>query len=131
MGRGVDRFRRQFAHLEENQGQSGRSNALQRQHASLPRERVPAPKNETDEESSNDIERRISAVSASTLDSPKASQQPEGTDNGGGYSARNLMKSASISGSKCIGVQSKTNTEDAIAEEQDEIVEKVASLHNT
>ncbi|RID55024.1 hypothetical protein BRARA_G02307 [Brassica rapa] len=128
---GVDRFRRQFAHLEENQGQSGRSNALQRQHASLPRERVPAPKNETDEESSNDIERRISAVSASTLDSPKASQQPEGTDNGGGYSARNLMKSASISGSKCIGVESKTNTEDAIAEEQDEIVEKVASLHNT
>ncbi|CAN7052985.1 mitogen-activated protein kinase 15 isoform X1 [Brassica rapa] len=128
---GVDRFRRQFAHLEENQGQSGRSNALQRQHASLPRERVPAPKNETDEESSNDIERRISAVVASTLDSPKASQQPEGTDNGGGYSARNLMKSASISGSKCIGVQSKTNIEDAIAEEQDEIVEKVASLHNT
>nr|VDD63051.1 unnamed protein product [Brassica oleracea] len=128
---GVDRFRRQFAHLEENQGQGGRSTALQRQHASLPRERVPAPKNETDEERSNVIERRISAVVASTLDSPKASQQPEGTDNGGGYSARNLMKSASISGSKCIGVQSKTNIEDAIAEEQDEIVEKVASLHNT
>ncbi|CAH2067112.1 unnamed protein product, partial [Thlaspi arvense] len=129
---GVDRFKRQFAHLEENPGQGGRSHALQRQHASLPRERVPASKNETAEESSNDIESRISAVVASTLDSPKASQQPEGTDNGGGYSARNLMKSASISGSKCIGVQSKTNIEDAIAEEQDETVaEKVASQHNT
>ncbi|CAH8390385.1 unnamed protein product [Eruca vesicaria subsp. sativa] len=133
---GVDRFRRQFAHLEENQGQSGRSTALQRHHASLPRERVPVPKNETVEESSNDIERRTSAVVASTLDSsPKASQQPEGADDEGGYSARNLMKSASISGSKCIGVQSKTNIEDAIAEEQDEIVaevvEKVASIHNT
>ncbi|KAL0700613.1 hypothetical protein Bca4012_056735 [Brassica carinata] len=133
---GVDRFRRQFAHLEENQGQAGRSNALQRQHASLPRERVPAPKNETAEESSNDTERRISAVVASTLHSPKASQQSEeGAENGGGYSARNLMKSASISGSKCIGVQSKVNIEDAIAEEQDkivaEVVEKVATLHNT
>lgn len=74
------------------------------------RERVPASKNETVEESSNDIERRTTAAVASTLDSPKASQQPEGTDNGGGggYSARNLMKSSSISGSKCIGVQSKT-----------------------
>lgn len=75
------------------------------------RERVPAPKNETAEESSNDIERRISAVVASTLDSPKASQQSgEGADNGG-HSARNLVKSASISGSKCIGVQSKINIE--------------------
>ncbi|KAL1216850.1 Mitogen-activated protein kinase 15 [Cardamine amara subsp. amara] len=130
---GVDRFRRQFAHLEENQGQGGRSNALQRQHASLPRERVPALKNETVEESSNDIERRISAVVASTLDSPKASQQSEGKDHGGGgYSARNLMKSASISGSKCIGVQTKTNIEDSIAEEQDEtVVEKVPSLNNS
>jgi len=41
---------------------------------------------------------------ASTLESEEA-------DNGGGYSARNLMKSASISGSKCIGVQSKTDKE--------------------
>ncbi|KAG7590005.1 Protein kinase domain [Arabidopsis suecica] len=134
---GVDRFRRQFAHLEENQGLGGKSNALQRQHASLPRERVPASKNETVEESSNDIERRTTAAVASTLDSPKASQQPEGTDNGGGggYSARNLMKSSSISGSKCIGVQSKTNIEDPIVEEQDESVAemavKVASLHNS
>lgn len=75
------------------------------------RERVPAPKNETAQESSNDIEKRTSDVVASTLDSAKASQQSEGTENGGGYSARNLMKSASISGSKCIGVQSKVNIE--------------------
>ncbi|KFK41813.1 hypothetical protein AALP_AA2G174800 [Arabis alpina] len=129
---GVDRFRRQFAHLEENQGQGGRSNALQRQHASLPRERVPGPKKETVEEISDEIERRTASVVASTLDSPKASQQHEGTDNGGGYSARSLMKSASMSGSKCIGVQSKTNTEETIAEEQDETVAmKVASLHNS
>lgn len=75
------------------------------------RERVPAPKNETAQESSNDIEKRTSDVVTSTLDSPKTSQQSEGTENEGGYSARNLMKSASISGSKCIGVQSKVNNE--------------------
>ncbi|CAA7043159.1 unnamed protein product [Microthlaspi erraticum] len=126
---GVDRFRRQFAYLEENQGQGGRSKALHH-HASLPRERVPVSKNdETVEESSNNILTKISAAVASTLGSSNSSQQPEDTDNGGGgYSARNLTKSNSISGSKCIGVQSNINIEDAIAEVQDETVEeKVAS----
>lgn len=76
------------------------------------RERVPASKNETVEESSNDILTKISAAVASTLGSSNSSQQPEDTDNGGGgYSARNLTKSNSISGSKCIGVQSNINIE--------------------
>ncbi|CAN6804238.1 unnamed protein product [Brassica oleracea] len=109
---GVDRFKRQFAYLEENQGKpgaaagGGRSTALHRHHASLPRERVPAQNGETAEESS-DVERRAAAAVASTLESEEA----EEADNGGGYSARNLMKSSSISGSKCIGVQSKTDKE--------------------
>ena len=67
------------------------------------RERVPAQNGETAEEIS-DVERRAAAAVASTLESEEA-------DNGGGYSARNLMKSSSISGSKCIGVQSKTDKE--------------------
>ncbi|CAN6886136.1 unnamed protein product [Brassica oleracea] len=123
---GVDRFKRQFAYLEENQGKpgaaagGGRSTALHRHHASLPRERVPAQNGETAEESS-DVERRAAAAVASTLESEEA----EEADNGGGYSARNLMKSSSISGSKCIGVQSKTDKEEAIAEADDETVTKL------
>ncbi|CAN6849060.1 unnamed protein product [Brassica oleracea] len=126
---GVDQFKRQFAHLEENQGKpgagagGGRSTAMHRHHASLPRE-----SGETAEESS-DVERRAAAAVASTLES-------EEPDNGGGYSARSLMKSSSISGSKCIGVQSKTDKEDTIAEEGDgesvaELTERVASLRDS
>ncbi|KAG2289432.1 hypothetical protein Bca52824_049036 [Brassica carinata] len=93
-----------------------------------PRERVPAQSGETAEESS-DVERRAAAAVASTLES-------EEPDNGGGYSARRLMKSSSISDSKCIGVQSKTDKEDTIAEEGDgesvaELTERVASLRDS
>ncbi|CDY16497.1 BnaA08g02700D [Brassica napus] len=69
------------------------------------------------------------AAVASTLES-------EEPDNGEGYSACSLMKSSSISGSKYIGVQSKTDKEDTIAEEGDgesvaELTDRVASLRNS
>nr|XP_017248036.1 PREDICTED: mitogen-activated protein kinase 9-like isoform X2 [Daucus carota subsp. sativus] len=92
---GVDRFKRQFAHLEEHPGKGGKNTPLQRQHASLPRERVPAPKDEATTHESNDFEKRTADSVASTLHSP-----PGQSD-----SARSLLKSASISASKCIGVQ--------------------------
>ncbi|KAL3818623.1 hypothetical protein ACJIZ3_004528 [Penstemon smallii] len=126
---GVDRFKRQFAHLEEHYGKGEKSSPLQRQHASLPRERVPAPKDEAVEE--NDFEKRTSASVATTLQSPP--KEGEGSENKGNYSARSLLKSASISGSKCIGVKEKKDLEEEPIEEHNEEVdvlsEKIAALH--
>uniref|UniRef100_A0A2P2LFV6 mitogen-activated protein kinase n=1 Tax=Rhizophora mucronata TaxID=61149 RepID=A0A2P2LFV6_RHIMU len=137
---GVDRFKRQFAHLEEHYGKGERSTPLQRQHASLPRQRVPASKDEKEE--NGDLERGTAASVVSTLQSPPG--QTNGSDitkmegqNGPGqpnYSNRSLLKSASISGSKCVGVQQRQDAkEEPIAEVTVEIVDdmaqKVASLH--
>ncbi|TQD90763.1 hypothetical protein C1H46_023695 [Malus baccata] len=131
---GVDRFKRQFAHLEEHHGKGERSTPpLQRQHASLPRERVCGPKNENAVQD-NDLERTAASV-ASTLESPPGSDQNDGTVNADGQNgpsktnytpvtSRSLLKSASISASKCIGVKPiKDSEEEAIAEINDESVD--------
>ncbi|CAJ1936649.1 unnamed protein product [Sphenostylis stenocarpa] len=119
---GVDRFKRQFAHLEEHYGKGERSTPLQRQHASLPRERVCAPKDESEENS--DFEK----PSGSNLQSPPGSDTTS-AQNGTSkpnYSARSLLKSASISGSKCVVVkQNKDSEQEAIREINDETVDAV------
>ncbi|KAL6545524.1 Mitogen-activated protein kinase 9 [Orobanche gracilis] len=132
---GVDRFKRQFAHLEEHYGKGERSTPLQRQHASLPRERVPAPKDEVNND--NDFEKRTSASVATTLESPPRDGEGWENVNGNGqnkgnYSARSLLKSASISASKCIGIKQKKDTEEEPIEEHNEeidgLTEKIAAL---
>ncbi|EOY21266.1 Mitogen-activated protein kinase 8 [Theobroma cacao] len=140
-GRGVDRFKRQFAHLEEHYGKGERSTPLQRQHASLPRERVPAPKDENVVQN-NDFERRTAASVATSLNSPPSSLDGSENTNAEGqngpskpnYSTRSLLKSASISASKCVVVKEKKDSEEEpIAEVNDEIVDalskKVAALN--
>ncbi|KAJ6765005.1 MITOGEN-ACTIVATED PROTEIN KINASE [Salix koriyanagi] len=117
---GVDRFKRQFAHLEEHYGKGEKSTPLQRQHASLPRQRVPAPRDETAAQNT-DIEGRITASVATSIQSPPGSQQPDGSEdvtaaaqNGSSkpnYSNRSLLKSASISASKCVVVKPKRDSE--------------------
>ncbi|KAL9334896.1 hypothetical protein Peur_072077 [Populus x canadensis] len=139
---GVDRFKRQFAHLEEHYGKGEKNTPLQRQHASLPRERVPAPKDETAARNT-DIEGRTAASVATSLQSLPGSQQPDGSEdataaaqNGSSkpnYSNRSLLKSASISASKCVVVKPEGDTEEeTITEANDEVVndlsEKVAAL---
>lgn len=60
------------------------------------RERVPAPKDDTSSQNNGCEKRPVST----TLQSPAAPS--EGSEN---YSARSLLKSASISGSKCVEVK--------------------------
>ncbi|EYU17652.1 hypothetical protein ABFS82_09G057700 [Erythranthe guttata] len=112
---GVDRFKRQFAHLEEHKSERG---TLQRQNVSLPRERVPAPKEDAVHD--NDAEKI-------------PQMEGDGSEHKGNYSARSLLKSASISASKCIGVKEKKVIEeeqiDEHNEEVDGLCQKVASLH--
>ncbi|CAN1180363.1 Mitogen-activated protein kinase 9 [Linum perenne] len=127
---GVDRFKRQFAHLEEHHSKGEKSSPLQRQHASLPRERVPKEQ-ETEEE--KEYEGRTAASVATTLDSPPEGSQTNTMSTPG---TRSLLKSASISASKCIGVkQKKESSEEAIAEVSEEaineLVDKVATMNNS
>ncbi|XP_057951245.1 mitogen-activated protein kinase 9 [Malania oleifera] len=136
---GVDRFKRQFAHLEEHYGKGERSTPLQRQHASLPRERVCAPKDETADQNDD-----LAALARTALQSPPRSQQAADSENANmnaqngcsrpNCSARSLLKSASISASKCVVVKNKKDSEEEpIAEHTDEgidgLTQKVEALH--
>ncbi|XVE58844.1 hypothetical protein DITRI_Ditri04bG0201800 [Diplodiscus trichospermus] len=130
---GVDRFKRQFAHLEEHYGKDEKSTPLLRHHASLPRERVPAPKDDNVPRD-NDFE----STEASRPEIADASENTSGEGQNGpskpNCSARSLLKSASISASKCVGVNEKRDSEEkSIAEDTDERVDtlsrKVAALN--
>ncbi|KAI3836109.1 hypothetical protein MKW92_001297 [Papaver armeniacum] len=110
---GVDRFKRQFAHLEEHYGKTGERSTppLQRQHASLPRERVCAPKEESADQH-DDIENRSAAsVVHKTLQSPTKANS----------ATRSLMKSESISASQCVVVNGKKSLMGEPIDEQNEV----------
>jgi hypothetical protein len=78
------------------------------------------PKDETADEN-NEFERRTATSVATGLESPPRSQQSENLENGNtdsqngpskpNYSARSLLKSASISASKCVEVKPRKVSE--------------------
>ncbi|KAK4799261.1 hypothetical protein SAY86_024626 [Trapa natans] len=103
----VDRFKQQFAHLEEDFGKGGKS-ILQRQHASMPRERVSQPAEESSGQN-DEFNKGSSTSAATTLHSSEKQQQdglgatPQNGQSHNNPETRSFLKSASISGSKCIG----------------------------
>ncbi|KAL7000961.1 Mitogen-activated protein kinase 9 [Sarracenia purpurea var. burkii] len=115
---GIDRFKQQFAHLEEDYGKGERSTPLRRQYASLPRERVCAPKTEARDQNSQLEEGAAAAIARTSLQSPTRSlgkNEPKTADKGlvengptkqncGGYGS---LKSSSISASKCVSARGR------------------------
>ncbi|XVF50501.1 hypothetical protein PTKIN_Ptkin04bG0106000 [Pterospermum kingtungense] len=130
---GVDRFKRQFAHLEEHSGKGERSTPVLRHHSSLPRERVPAPKDENVPQDNN-IKSTAATRSWFSDGSESTNAEEQNGPNKTNHSARSLLKSASISASKCVAVKEKEDSEEnPIAEAIDETVDalshKVAALN--
>ncbi|KAJ6910763.1 mitogen-activated protein kinase 12-like [Populus alba x Populus x berolinensis] len=110
---GVDRFKEQFAHLEEGDGTSDRNSPHHRKHAtSLPRERVC-----TADETDNALKRNASSLSRAAVQSPPKSQATEELQSANRNAVamqtsstkpkcgtRTLLKSDSICASMCVGI---------------------------
>ncbi|KAM5567037.1 hypothetical protein ABKV19_015249 [Rosa sericea] len=134
---GVDRFRRQFAHLEEQFGKGDRSTALQRKHASLPRERVCM--DEGTEQNGNSKKGTTLSAGRAAIQSPPKSQRLEVTEsvceNGSTIqnglnkphcSPHSLVKSDSMSASQCVVVNGKYLEKDRIAAQKKEMIKAVS-----
>ena len=113
---GVDQFKQQFFRLEEQPGKVGRP-PMRRRYASLPRERVCGLIDE-DPDQSDSRSQAVVPIPRPNLQSPKNSLDFKGSEapstsakarqndhKKSCYSARCLLRSDSISASKCIGVQ--------------------------
>ncbi|KAF8772119.1 hypothetical protein HU200_006114 [Digitaria exilis] len=131
---GVDRFKRQFAHLEEHYSKGERGSPLQRKHASLPRERVVVSKDSNNEQHVEDQERSADSVARSTASPPRSEDVDQNAVKSTSLSSRSYLKSASISASKCVVVSNKHPEEDEIPEEMevavDGLSEKVSRMHS-
>lgn len=107
---GVDRFRRQFAHLEEGTAKGEKHSPQLRQNVSLPRERVIGNKH-------GDGNTGDKLAHASVTD---GISQPS-------LSERSFLKSESISASKCIGEKPKhVKDGESVLESVDETVDDLS-----
>ncbi|XP_066372514.1 mitogen-activated protein kinase 12-like isoform X1 [Miscanthus floridulus] len=131
---GVDRFKRQFAHLEEHYSKGERGSPLQRKHASLPRERVVVSKDGNTEQHINDQEISADSVARTTVSPPRSEEAGMNDVKSTSLSSRSYLKSASISASKCVVVTNKHPEDDEIPEEMEDAVdglsEQVSRMHS-
>ncbi|XP_022679445.1 mitogen-activated protein kinase 13 isoform X2 [Setaria italica] len=104
---GVDRFQRQFAHLEENYRRGVASTPLRRQPTSLPRERVCSSEDCHNQDSDNEEGRAASYVARTTISPPRSQeegckQQSANHSSDSNSCAKSYLKSAAnISASRC------------------------------
>jgi len=140
---GVDRFKRQFAHLEEQHSKGERGSPLQRKHASLPRQRVGASNAGNNEQHISDQDMGTDPDAHAAVSPQKAQEAGQQHASGGqngvmsptSLSSRTYLKSASISASKCVVVNPNKHPEydDAISEETegaiDGLSDKVSNMH--
>lgn len=117
---GVDRFKRQFAHLEEGGAKGEKSSPQLRQNASLPRERVIGNKH-----GDGDYNMKLNVG-----EKPELASVSDGISKPL-MSARSLLKSETMSASKCIG-EIKNKDEDSLSEcvegTDDDVSQKIAQL---
>ncbi|KAF0918535.1 hypothetical protein E2562_024795 [Oryza meyeriana var. granulata] len=104
---GVDRFKRQFAHLEEGVAQGDKTSPQLRQHVSLPRERVIGNGDEP-ENSTADY-----CIKLHVGEHPGHASVTDGL-NKPLLSARNFLKSESIGASQCVVIKEKREKDSSI-----------------
>ncbi|KAK9106717.1 hypothetical protein Syun_022728 [Stephania yunnanensis] len=121
---GIDRFKQQFAHLEEHRGEGKRTTPLIRQYASVPRERVCVSNDEEPEKSNHVKKQPASSTSRGKVRSSSKAHQAIASKNanarkcidGASRNGRNLVRSASISASQCAVADRRRNSlEESIA----------------
>uniref|UniRef100_A0ACD5V9F5 Uncharacterized protein n=1 Tax=Avena sativa TaxID=4498 RepID=A0ACD5V9F5_AVESA len=138
---GVDRFRQQFAHLEENYSRGETSTPLRRRHASLPRERVCISKGINNQDYNNENRRRTSSVVWTTISPPRSQDGQKhayayqnGT-NVQNFCSGSYAKNASTSASSCAVKENKGLKKNGISEEVEEkmvyeVSDRLAMMHS-
>uniref|UniRef100_A0A452ZZP9 mitogen-activated protein kinase n=2 Tax=Aegilops tauschii subsp. strangulata TaxID=200361 RepID=A0A452ZZP9_AEGTS len=114
---GVDRFKQQFAHLEKGGAKGEKSSPQLRQNASLPRERAIGNKH-----GDSDYQ-----VKLNTGEKPVHASVTDGISKPL-MSARSLLKSETMSASKCIGEIKNKDDEYESVDAADGVSQKVAQL---
>ncbi|CAL5024146.1 unnamed protein product [Urochloa decumbens] len=128
---GVDRFQRQFAHLEENYRRGVASTPLRRQPTSLPRERVCSSEDGHNQDSGNEEGRAASSVARTTISPPRS--QEEGRKHQSAYPtgdpnscAKSYLKSAAnISASRRATKGNKGPKEKGMSKDVHQLLDKV------